>query len=157
MSFDLNRFLNSQISLRERKVKVPCLAEWFPEGVEPAFIVRALSGEEIFRAADAEARDKKLVAAVQAISGSVHAAQFADAFKDLIGADDVPEEMRRRIEHLLVGVVEPKLDRQAVLRLIAFYPTTAATLHTAIMELIAQGPSLGKADDSTPTPESLPA
>jgi hypothetical protein len=154
MTFDLQRFLQAQIALREKVVPVPDLAGFFPEGAEPVFVVRALSGEEIFRAADAGARDQKLVAAVQAIAGAAGAEKFADSFRDLIGADDVPEDMRRRIEHLLAGVVEPKLDREAVLRLIAFYPTTAGKLHGAIMELIAEGPDLGKAGGSTETPPS---
>jgi len=154
MSFDLQRFLNAAISLREKTVPVPDLAGFFPEGVDPVFVVRALSGEEIFRAADAGARDQKLVAAVQAIAGAAQADQFATAFKDLIGSEDVPEDMRRRIEHLLAGVVEPKLDREAVLRLIAFYPTVAANLHNVILTLIAQGPDLGKAGGSTETPLS---
>ncbi len=154
MTFDLQRFLNAAISLREKAVPVPDLAGFFPEGVEPAFVVRALSGEEIFRAADAAARDQKMVAAVQAISSAAQADKFAEAFKDLIGSEDVPEDMRRRIEHLLAGVVEPKLDREAVLRLIAFYPTTAGQLHNEILILISQGPDLGKAGGSTETPTS---
>jgi hypothetical protein len=148
MSFDLQRFLSAAISLREKTVPVPELAWSFPEGVDPAFTVRALSGEEIFRAADAGARDQKLVAAVQAIAGAAGAEKFAEGFRDLIGSDDVPEDMRRRIEHLLAGVVEPKLDREAVLRLIAFYPTVAANLHGVILTLIAEGPDLGKAGGS---------
>jgi hypothetical protein len=154
MTFDLQRFLQAQIALREQRIPVPELAGFFPEGAEPVFVVRALSGEEIFRAADASARDQKLVAAVQAIAGAAQAEQFADAFKNLIGADDVPEDMRRRIEHLLYGIAEPKLDREAVLRLMTFYPTVAATLHRAVLDLIAQGPDLGKADGSTPIPPS---
>lgn len=154
MSFDLQRFLQTHIALREKTVPVPDLAGFFPEGAEPVFRVRALSGEEIFRAADAGARDQKLVAAVQAIAGAAQAHQFAEAFRDLLGSDDVPEDMRRRIEHLLYGIVEPKLDREGVLRLIAFYPTVAGALHGAILEMIAQGPTLGKADASMPTPPS---
>lgn len=156
MSFDLQAFLNAQISLREKRVPVPWLAHWFPEGETPMFTVRALSGEEIFRAADAETRDRKIVAAVQALAGSVQADQFAEAFRQAMGGDDIPEEMRRRIEHLLAGVAEPKLDRPAVLRLIAFYPTVASDLHKEIMTLIADGPVLGKASDSTQTPPSSP-
>ncbi len=148
MTFDVQRFLNAAISLREKTVPVPDLAGFFPEGAEPVFTVRALSGEQIFRAADASARDQKLVAAVQAIAGAAGADKFADGFRELIGSDDVPEDMRRRIEHLLAGVVEPKLDREAVLRLIAFYPTVAANLHNAILTLIAEGPDLGKAGGS---------
>lgn len=148
MTFDIQRFLNSAISLREKTVPVPELVGFFPEGTEPVFTVRALSGEEIFRAADASVRDQKLVAAVQAIAGAAGADKLADGFRELIGSDDVPEDMRRRIEHLLAGVVEPKLDREAVLRLIAFYPTVAANLHNAILTLIAEGPDLGKAGGS---------
>jgi hypothetical protein len=154
MSFDLQRFLQARIALREKAVPVPDLAGFFPEGAEPVFVVRALSGEEIFRAADAGARDQKLVAAVQAIAGAAGADKFAEGFRDLLGAEDVPEDMRRRIEHLLAGVVEPKLDREAVLRLIAFYPTVAGALHNEILILISQGPDLGKAGGSTETPPS---
>ncbi len=154
MSFDINRFQQAQLALREKIVPVPELAGFFPESVEPVFRVRALSGEEIFRAADASARDQKIVAAVQAIGAAAQADKFAEAFRDLLGSNDVPEDMRRRIEHLLAGVVDPKLDRQDVLRLIAFYPTVAGKLHAAILELIAEGPDLGKASDSTQTPAS---
>jgi hypothetical protein len=154
MSFDLQRFMQAQLALREKVVPVPGLADWFDEGSDPVFRVRALSGEEIFRAADAKTRDIKLAAAVQAISGAADSAQFAESFRDLIGGEDVPEEMRRRIEHLIYGLVEPKLDREGVLRLLAYWPTVGRTLHDAIYELIAQGPVLGKASGSIETPPS---
>jgi hypothetical protein len=57
----------------------------------------------------------------------------------------------------VAGSVEPQIDREIAVRLFAAYPIVGYTLTNKILELTGMGPDLGKAQPSTPIPESLPA
>lgn len=158
MSFDLNRFRGAALVPRQASVPVPDLRYFFPEGEEPVWVVRGLTGEEIARANEASARYASIAAAVQALSNAAHARQEqTEALQTLIGyGAEVPADLAKRFDHLVFGSVEPKIDRESAVRLFSGFPIVGYQLTNRILELTGAGPDLGKAPPSTPTPESLP-
>lgn len=154
MSFDLERFRQTDFSPRQAQVAVPDLAPFFPDGEAPVWTVRGLSGEEIARCNESNARYTGIAAAVQALANSAAAkADTVEALQTLIGyGSDVPEDLAKRFDHLTFGSVNPVLDRPAVVKLFAAYPIVAYTLTNKILELTGLGPDLGKALPSTPAP-----
>lgn len=155
MSFDLQRFLSADLAPREDSVPAPELAAFFAEGEEAAFRVRGLTGEEMFRVAD-ERRSGELKAAVAEALAGGQRAEVVDALKEAIGiGESVPEAMAVAISKVHFGLVEPRLERDQVVRLFSGVPTVAVRLMSAIDALSAQGPNLPKSQSSTPTPESV--
>jgi hypothetical protein len=154
MTFDLNAFRGAALSPREATVPVPDLSAFFPDGVEPVWTVRGLTGEEIARANESSARYATIAAAVDALAAAGAAkADQVESLKTLIGyGNEVPNDLAKRFDHLTFGSVEPAIDRESAVKLFSAYPIIAYTLTNKILELTGLGPDLGKAPVSTATP-----
>lgn len=150
--FDLARFCAANLSPREASVAVPDLAPFFADGADPVWIVRGLTGEEISRANEANARNQIIANAVEALASSSAArSDQVDALQSLIGAGgDVPLDLAKRFDHLVFGSVEPRCDRQTAVRLAASFPIVFFALTNRILELTGAGPDLGKSRGSGP-------
>lgn len=146
MTFDLERFRGASLAPRQASVPVPDLISFFEEGAEPVWIVRGLTGEEIARCNESNARHAIAAAAVQALANSAAAkADTVDALQSLLGyGTDVPEDLAKRFDHLTFGSVQPAIDRALAVKLFAAYPIVAYTLTNKILELTGLGPDLGK-------------
>ncbi len=156
MSFDLNRFRGAALTPRQASVPVPDLRFFFAAEEEPVWVVRGLTGEELARANEANARTATIAAAVQALANAAAAKpEQTEALQTLIGyGTEVPADLAKRFDHLVFGSVEPKIDRETAVRLFTGYPIVGYTLTNRILELTGEGPDLGKAPPSTPIPES---
>lgn len=156
MTFDLAKFQAASLAPREAAVPVPDLAHFFLDGAEPVWIVRGLTGEQIARSNEANARYAAIAATVQALANTAAAkAETVEALQSLIGyGADVPEDLAKRFDHLVYGSVNPVIDRPTAVRLFSGYPIVAYTLTNKILELTGQGPDVGKSPHSTVTPES---
>jgi len=146
MSFDLERFRGASLAPRQLTVPVPDLMPFFADGVEPVWVVRGLTGEEIARCKESSARHTTIAAAVQALANSAAAkAETVDALQTLIGfGTDVPDDLAQRFDQLTFGSVEPVIDRATAVKLFAGYPIVAYTLTNKILEMTGLGPDLGK-------------
>lgn len=146
MTFDLERFRGASLAPRQATIPVPDLASFFGEGAEPVWIVRGLTGEEIARCNESNARYAMIAAAVQALANSAAAkADTVDALQSLIGyGTDVPDDLAKRFDHLTFGSVQPTIDRALAVKLFAAYPIVAYTLTNKILELTGLGPDVGK-------------
>jgi len=146
MTFDLERFRGAALAPRQASVPVPDLAAFFADGAEPVWTVRGLTGEEIARCNESNARHSTIAAAVQALANSAAAkADTVDALQSLLGyGTDVPEDLAKRFDHLTFGSVEPVIDRALAVKLFAAYPIVAYTLTNKILELTGMGPDVGK-------------
>ncbi len=152
MNFDLMQFQGATITPRQATVPVPDLAAFFAPGADPVFTVRGLTGEEIARSNDLTLRQARIAAHINALA-STAAVDQTDALKSLLGyGDDVPDDLAKRLDHLVYGCVEPPLDRPTAVKLFASFPIVAYTLTNKILELTGLGPDLGKAPPSTPAP-----
>jgi hypothetical protein len=146
MTFDLERFLGAALTPRQIAMPVPDLAPFFAEGAEPVWVVRGLTGEEIARCNESNARHATIAAAVQALANSAAAkADTVEAMQSLIGfGTDVPEDLAKRFDHLTYGSVEPQIDRALAVKLFASFPIVAYQLSNKILELTGLGPDVGK-------------
>lgn len=152
---DLSALRNANLAPRERDVPVPDLGVFFPEGEEPIWRVRGLTGEEIARANEASQRHTLIGHAVEALASAAAKEEQVDALRTLIGyGRSVPDDMAKRLDHLVAGSVAPTIDRELAVRLFQGFPIVAYKLTNVILELTGLGPDLGKLPPSTPTPES---
>jgi len=146
MTFDLERFRGASLTPRQLAVPVPDLAAFFPEGEPAVWTVRGLTGEEIARCNESNARHATIAATVQALANSAAAkADTVEALQTLLGyGTDVPEDLAKRFDHLTFGSIEPAIDRATAVKLFASYPIVAYILTNKILELTGMGPDLGK-------------
>ena len=146
MTFDLERFRGTALTPRQMALPVPDLAPFFSEGAEPVWIVRGLTGEEIARCNESNARHATIAATVQALANSAAAkAETVEAMQSLLGfGTDVPEDLAKRFDHLTYGSVEPVIDRALAVKLFASFPIVAYQLSNKILELTGLGPDVGK-------------
>lgn len=151
MGFDLNRFTSAGLTLRTAEVKTPMLKDFFGEGEEAVFKVRGLTGEEWYamRQAIADRRDTKALAE-KILSGAGEA--IAQAIGDIYA--DVPEELARRINLVVAGCVEPKLDLPAAVKLFKFYAPQAHLISEEIFRLSGEGATLGESKGCGEIPAS---
>lgn len=149
MPFDVNKFNNSPLEKRTDNLEVPELKEFFDDDENPVWIVRALSGSEIARAQESGDRSKMIGTIVDAMSAGT-AKDKQEAVKKIFGVgDDVPDEIAKRIQHLMYGSVSPVIDRTASVRIFEFYPINGFQLTNRILELTGEGAELGKRGGST--------
>lgn len=136
MSFDLEIFRKAKFSTREEVIHLPELeAAGFGDG---KITVRGLSAEDIARANEASDRSKALVGLVDKLAGSQK--EKVDALLEGIGyGKDVPSSLAKRIQHVMYGVVEPKMEQQDVVRFADAYPIEFAQVANKTLELTGQG------------------
>lgn len=153
MTFDMERFAAARFLPREEDVRADELAGYFGAGDDPVFRVRGLTGEEMFRVAE-ERKSSELKAAIADALAGGQSAEVAEALKEAIGlGQSVPDSMAVAISKVHFGLVEPRLDRDQVVRLFADLPNVAVRLMAAIDKLSGQGPEMGKSQSSGGIPE----
>lgn len=148
MLFDAAAFRKATSSPRTAKVRLPALAAFFDEDEKPEFEVRNLSGEELARCHDAVRTNRDVAElAVQMLSGD--SAEKITAIREAMGIGErVPDEIAKRIEMLVLGSVEPTLDREAVLKLCRVAPIEFYQLTSEIIRLTGEGARLGESKGS---------
>lgn len=136
--FDAAKFSRAQFEPRTARVEVPDLAQWFGDE-PPVFVVRGLTAFELARAADAEAKNKQLGSVVEVLSSVSQSEQVA-ALKDQLGLGDATHpEIAKRIEHLVMGSVEPVLTMDVAVKLATVYPAEFYQLTNQIIALTGKG------------------
>jgi hypothetical protein len=133
MPFDLNGFTQTVFVPRTAQVAVPELSAWFAPGEPPEWEVRCLTGDEIYRANDAVNRGAQMLAMVEAMAGA-SASDKTAALKDILGVgESPPDELARRIEHLVYASINPVIDRQAAIKLFTAFPVVASRIGNKII------------------------
>ncbi|MHC4361375.1 MAG: hypothetical protein ACYSTZ_01005 [Planctomycetota bacterium] len=146
MVFDVKGFMGEQYVPREAEVPItePELKRFFNSDESPVWKVKGLTGNELGRANDVAEKNRDLRAIVEGVM-SDNSKQKADALKKLVGiSDDVPNDIAKRIEHLVAGSVAPKMDHQMAVKLCEKFPVEFYTLTTKIIELTGHGHVPGK-------------
>jgi hypothetical protein len=151
MGFDLQRFERAEMTARLEEVIIPCMKHWFPEGEEPIFRARGLTGEEFYNVRQAAAKRQDLQAiASRLLSGDGQA--IADAIGEFYGA--VPEEYARRVEILIIGAVDPAFDRSLAMKMFRNFPPAAPIIVEAILKATGEGAVPGESSGRGETPAS---
>ena len=141
MSFELDKFRSASLVPRTDRIKTPELAAWFKEGAEPVFFVRGLTGEEFYSVRQASEKRADMQSIANRIMSGAGTA-IGDAIEELFGA--VPDEYARRVEILVAGCVDPKLDRLDAVKLIKNFPSSVHTITTHILLKTGEGSVVGE-------------
>ena len=135
--FMLDQFREAKFVVRTEAVPLPALRDFFPEGAAPAFVVRALTAIEVQKANDAATRQGALDSVVKAIATQK---EQVEAIRKSLGmTQDAPGELVKRMEMLVQGSVEPKLNHADVVKLSASFPVEFYELTNCITKLTGQG------------------
>lgn len=142
MSFDIKAFGRAQFEHPTEVANVPELSQWFGDS-EPAWTLRGLTHAEWVNAMDVHKRDPAVDSAIAALAGDQ--SEVAKIFKELLGrTDGLAKDTKDRIEYLIAGSVNPKVDRPTAIKLATFYPLVFAQLTNIILSLTTHGPSIKK-------------
>lgn len=152
MPFSADLFQRAEYTPRTEVVPVPALAEFFGQDEPAQFTIRGLTAPELHKAIEAGTRQKALDGVVKAIASQK---DQIDAIRAALGLSaDTPGEIAKRMEMLVAGCVEPKLDLTAVVKLSNIFPVEFYDLSNRITSLTGQGASRVKPPASSPaTPD----
>jgi len=157
MTFDVKKFSKEKFSFRIAAVPVPDLKAFFPEGDEPVWKVRGLTGHEVGRAAESSDRSKSMAAIITSLVGD-SAKEKADSLMEAMGlSKDVPADIAKRIEHLALGSVDPVCTIDLAVLLCERFAIEFYQLTNKIMELTGMGQVPGKQPPSGEMQKSAPA
>ena len=147
MPFKFDKYKASEFQPRTADVKVPELKDWFDDGDEPIWRVRALTAVELAKVREAVERN---AAGLKTLVESLVYAQ--DDAKNAVGKDikrrmddQVPGDIVRRYEILMAGSVDPEVkEKSDAITLGVNHPGTLYELTNKILELTGQGATPGK-------------
>lgn len=147
--FNSKAFMRQQFEARTDNVPVPELAAWFDEESNPVFIVRGLTFEELSKA-DAAADNSKTMLNLVASLTTKDGKAIAEGIKDAFGVgQETPTNMIKRINHLVMGSVQPEIDEQFAVKLASTFPVEFTQLTNKIVALTGKGFEPGKPKGST--------
>jgi hypothetical protein len=116
--------------------------------------VRGLTGEELARVNEAQARNRNKNAVIDALN-SDKSEKMTDAIKELIGTgNSVPDDLARRIEMLAIASVAPECSHQVAVKLAESFPVEFYDLTNKITQLTGLGSEPGKPKRSSGNPAS---
>ena len=150
---DLDRFTQAKYSPRTEDVSVPDLAEYFADGEEAVWTVKGLTAIEVAQTKQAYDRTETARALIGALANAPDKIEAVTSALGLTGSD-VPQDVSRRIESLMLGSVSPKIDansRDAVVKLAETFPVIFYELTNKVDALTGQGQEPGKPKPSGKT------
>ena len=171
MPFATKKFLKTKFTPRTEDVPVPDMKEFFEdddgekqppsspfikgESKPPVWKVRGLTGQELGRAAEASEKNKNMSAIIEALSGQA-SKEKAEALKNMLGVGSamVPADIAKRIEHLVIGSVDPVCTPDLAVRICEVFPVEFYQITNKIMQLTGQGQMPGKQPPSGETEKS---
>jgi len=114
--FDESRFKNARWEPSVESVPVDDLKDFFDPEETPVWTVRALTGTELARVREAVENNLKLKFQVERLF-SKRSKEVMEAADKILMGPDVPSDIARRIEMLILGSVSPKCDLELAKRL----------------------------------------
>ena len=151
MAFKKSDFIAARYEPRVAEVPVPELKPFF-DGGNPVWKVKGLTGQELGRANDAADRNKKISSVVEGVL-SDNPKKIAKAVKMVIDPD-TPHDVAKRLEHLILGSVDPVCDLELALRVCERFPIEFYSITNKILELTGLGQLPGKHKPSGKTQKS---
>lgn len=146
--FDSKKFLQTSFVPREATVSVPDMAGFFPEGEDPAWAVKGLTGVELARTNEAVARNKDIATMLDGLLSTQNKEKI-ESIKQMVGIDGkVPDDIAKRIELLILGSVD-KVDTEIAVKICSTFPIEFYEITTKILALTGQGHVPGKPKPST--------
>ena len=139
MPFDTKLFMRDKFRPRTAEVSLPDLADWFGEGESPVWVVRSLDATELARAEEAASKNSRIKSLVEALDGLSQSDRVAELRDSLGLTDNAPAVLVKRLEHLVMGSVEPKITLDVAVKLASVRPVEFYQLADQIMALTGKG------------------
>ncbi|MDF1577674.1 MAG: hypothetical protein P1P81_04420 [Desulfobulbales bacterium] len=147
MEFDRKKFEQARFEPRTEEVPVPDLAGFFSGLAKkevPGWKVRGLTGPELGQCNEAAENNRKIGAILEGLVGQ-SSKEIKAAIKELTGnGEAVPQDIAKRLSMLVIGSVDPAVDRPLAVRLCEYYPIEFFQLTNKITTLTGQGHMPGK-------------
>ena len=151
MPIDLKKFKKTKFTARTQAVPVPDMKGFFPEGDDPVWTVRGLTGYELGRAKERAESNRNVAAILEGVA-SRSPSDVREAVKKIAGDHtDTPQDVAQRMYMLAVGSVDPVLideagneDLDAVIQLVTAFPVEFYMITNKINHLTGQGHLPGK-------------
>lgn len=144
MGFDAKKFSKTKFSPRTEDVPVPDLKEFFAEGEAPVWKIRGLTGQELGQANEAADRNKNMIAILAGLA-SRSEKEVTNSVKELLGVGgNTPDDVAKRIEHLVLGSVDPVCTQELAVRLCTVFPIEFFQITNKIYQITGQGQMPGK-------------
>lgn len=135
--FDLAEFRKAEFKPREAEIPFSAFAKaGFGDGV---FKVRGLTAEELAQADEAASKGKLLSDLIEKLAGSAGKEKAAALLEGVGVSEATPEQLKKRMQHVVYGCVEPQLELQDVAKLGNTYPIEFNLLANKIIELTGLG------------------
>jgi len=153
---DLGKFQQAKYSPRTEALDVPDLADYFAKGEKVEWVVKGLTAVEVAQTKLAYDRTETARALIGALANDSEKIEAVTTALGLTGSD-VPQDVSRRIESLVLGSVSPVIDaglRDVVVRLSEVFPVVFYELTNKIDALTGQGQMPGKQKASGATRKS---
>ena len=148
MGFNSDKFERASFEARRTRVPVSALAQFFDDGEKPEWEVRGLSATELHRAIEAGRRQGSIDSIVKAIAAN---GDQASAVRKALGlSKDVPGEIAKRLEMLVLGSVAPAVTLPQAVKLAEAFPVDFLSLTNEITDLTGQGFDLVKPPAASP-------
>jgi len=158
MPFDAKAFMQARLTARTRAVGVPTLRRWFGQDDRPIWKVRGLTANELAKVNDAERRNKREAALLDALSDGTRAEIVKEIQHALGRSDDTMPDLARRLEMLIAGSVEPVCSEDMAVKIAEKFPVQFYELTNIILDLTGQGSDVSKKPEpSTDEQTSVPA
>lgn len=157
-AFDAQAFMQAGLVPRTRAVRVPALAEWFGGDAAGAeWVVRGITANELARVNEAELRNRRESALVEALAAG-NRTEIIQEMQDVLGRGrNTAPDLARRLELLTLGSVEPECDEEFAVRLAETFPVQFFELTNAVLALTGQGSEAKKKPNSSgDSPKSEP-
>lgn len=141
MSFDLNAFRQAKFEPRQDDVLLPELADFFPDGAKPLFTIRMLSSNDLHRAENAIPVGNAAQELLKRLAGGADQdkAEVAAEVLGIIGGDDIEATLKKQLEMVRIGVVQPELQLQDVVTIAKHFPVAFKKLWLEITRLTGMG------------------
>ena len=156
MTFDVKAFMETNFIPREAEVEIvePELKNFFNSEDKQVWFVKGLTGPQLGRAEAIAVASEDLKKMIEGLL-SRRSKDKAEAIQKLAGlSEDLPVDIAKRIEHLVMGSVVPEVDHQLAVKLCDTFPVEFYLVTTKIAEISGKGHVPGKAKPSGKTKKS---
>lgn len=153
MGIDIKKLKTASFKERTEEIKVEQLKDFFPQGEKPIWIIRAISGEEMYHVRNAVEKSRNIEEIIsQLVSGTDK--QKVTAALRALGLDqkELPEDFIRRLHILRYGSADPDLKNdveglEVCKKIAEAHPTVFDNLTNRIMAITGLG-KLGESSAS---------
>jgi hypothetical protein len=139
MPFNPTAFMKAEFRPRTADIPVKSLADFFDEGEEPVWKVRGLTGEEVARTREIDAKMKRMTALAEAFEAASKSEIVAELKQSFGIGNDTPLDFNKRVDQIVYGSVDPEVTQEQVVKLARVAPIEFYTISQRILELTGLG------------------